>query len=199
MSRIAVDDGIVLRAGRYLAGPRVWAGRLRRLSHLAGSDAVVDGLFAQYGLVPTGADRRLVHGHLSGFGDGTASAHVADLVAPGACDQLVCHALETYAQLDIVDVLSCSCSAAGRAEVALVEELGRALARPSQRSTGRQHCRAVRSPSRMTASPTRPLLRLSPTAETTPNALAAQARHHSGQAMLDRVGDRRAAGAAAHS
>jgi 3-oxoacyl-[acyl-carrier protein] reductase len=36
------------------------------------------------------------------FGDGTAAAHVADLVAPGACDQLVRQALDTYGQLDIV-------------------------------------------------------------------------------------------------
>ena len=34
--------------------------------------------------------------------DGAASAFVADLVAPGACDDLVRHALDTYGALDIV-------------------------------------------------------------------------------------------------
>ena len=36
------------------------------------------------------------------IGDGAASAFVADLVAPGACDDLVRHALDTYGALDIV-------------------------------------------------------------------------------------------------
>jgi 3-oxoacyl-[acyl-carrier protein] reductase len=36
------------------------------------------------------------------FGAGTASIHVADLVAPGACDELVSHALDTHGGLDIV-------------------------------------------------------------------------------------------------
>jgi 3-oxoacyl-[acyl-carrier protein] reductase len=36
------------------------------------------------------------------FGARAASAHVADLVAPGACDGLVKHALDTFGGLDIV-------------------------------------------------------------------------------------------------
>jgi 3-oxoacyl-[acyl-carrier protein] reductase len=36
------------------------------------------------------------------FGADTAVAHVADLVAPGACDELVQHTLDTYAAIDIV-------------------------------------------------------------------------------------------------
>jgi 3-oxoacyl-[acyl-carrier protein] reductase len=36
------------------------------------------------------------------IGDGAASAYVADLVAPGACDDLVRHALDTHGALDIV-------------------------------------------------------------------------------------------------
>lgn len=36
------------------------------------------------------------------YGDSRASAFVADLVAPGACDALVKHALETHDRLDIV-------------------------------------------------------------------------------------------------
>jgi len=36
------------------------------------------------------------------FGDGAATAHVADLVAPGACDALVGRTLERYGALDIV-------------------------------------------------------------------------------------------------
>jgi len=36
------------------------------------------------------------------FGRATASAHVADLVAPGACDTLVTHALEAHGGVDIV-------------------------------------------------------------------------------------------------
>jgi 3-oxoacyl-[acyl-carrier protein] reductase len=36
------------------------------------------------------------------FGDPTASSFVADLVAPGACDALVEHALGTFGRLDIV-------------------------------------------------------------------------------------------------
>jgi 3-oxoacyl-[acyl-carrier protein] reductase len=36
------------------------------------------------------------------FGRATASAHVADLVAPGACDALVKHALEAHGGVDIV-------------------------------------------------------------------------------------------------
>ena len=36
------------------------------------------------------------------LGDRAATAHVADLVAPGACDALVSHALAAYGRLDIV-------------------------------------------------------------------------------------------------
>jgi 3-oxoacyl-[acyl-carrier protein] reductase len=36
------------------------------------------------------------------FGDGAASAHVADLIAPGACEALVEHALDAHGDLDIV-------------------------------------------------------------------------------------------------
>jgi 3-oxoacyl-[acyl-carrier protein] reductase len=36
------------------------------------------------------------------FGDGTASEFADDLIAPGACDRLVSHALDTYGGLDIV-------------------------------------------------------------------------------------------------
>ncbi|HZC90625.1 MAG TPA: SDR family NAD(P)-dependent oxidoreductase [Mycobacterium sp.] len=38
----------------------------------------------------------------NGFGPDTASAFVADLVAPDACDRLVAHALDRYGALDIV-------------------------------------------------------------------------------------------------
>jgi 3-oxoacyl-[acyl-carrier protein] reductase len=36
------------------------------------------------------------------FGTGMATSHVADLVAPGACDDLVQHAIQTHGRLDIV-------------------------------------------------------------------------------------------------
>jgi 3-oxoacyl-[acyl-carrier protein] reductase len=36
------------------------------------------------------------------FGEGAASAHVADLIAPGACENLVQHALDAHGGLDIV-------------------------------------------------------------------------------------------------
>ena len=36
------------------------------------------------------------------FGNGAATAHVADLVAPGACDALVQHTIDRYGALDIV-------------------------------------------------------------------------------------------------
>jgi 3-oxoacyl-[acyl-carrier protein] reductase len=36
------------------------------------------------------------------FGTGTATSHVADLVAPGACDDLVQHALQAHGGIDIV-------------------------------------------------------------------------------------------------
>jgi 3-oxoacyl-[acyl-carrier protein] reductase len=38
----------------------------------------------------------------SDFGEGSASAHVADLIAPGACDELIQYALSTHNSLDIV-------------------------------------------------------------------------------------------------
>lgn len=43
-----------------------------------------------------------VEGLRADFGDGAAHAHVADLVAPGACDALVADTLDTYGRLDIV-------------------------------------------------------------------------------------------------